>query len=206
MNFNFGYLINKLIKKMYRPALKNCQIDLKSKVGSGSNLINVKMGKYSYCGNYTTIVNTDIGSYCSIASYCAVGGGTHPIEYVSTSPVFYAGRNIFRHHISNLDYSNDVKVIIGNDVWIGEAVFISPGVKIGDGAIVGAHSVVTKDVEPYSIVAGVPAKHLRYRFTENVKDMLLKTRWWEKNENQLSEMDFSNPTIFIKEFEQKTSR
>lgn len=186
MKVNPGFFINKFIKLIHRPALRDCEIDKTSSVGMASNCIRVKMGKYSYMGFYNSVCDTTIGSFCSIASYCAIGGGRHPMNAVSTSPVFYAGRNSMGKNFSSIPEEKNQGVEIGNDVWIGEAVFINDGVKIGTGAVIGAHSVVTKDIPPYAIVAGAPARVLRYRFDEETVKRLLESKWWEWSDEKLS--------------------
>ena len=186
MRVNPGFFINKLIKLIHRPALRDCDIDKTARVGMASNCIRVKMGRYSYMGFYNSICDTTIGSFCSIASYCAIGGGRHPLDAVSTSPVFYAGHNSMKINFSNIPEPENVGVEIGNDVWIGEAAFINDGVKVGTGAVIGAHSVVMKDVPPYAIVAGAPAKVLRYRFDEETIKHLLESRWWEWSDDELA--------------------
>lgn len=193
MNVNPGFFINKFLRLMNRPALRNCALDKTAKVGTGSNCIGVTMGRYSYMGKNNSVANTTIGSFCSIASYCAIGGGAHPLDMVSTSPVFYEGKNGFNKHFSNIPTEVNKAVEIGNDVWIGEAVFINDGLKIGTGAVIGAHSVVTKDVPPYAIVAGAPAKILRYRFDEETIQKLLASSWWEWSDEELAKADFSSP-------------
>ncbi len=187
MKVNPGFFINKLLRLVNRPALRNCLIDKTAKVGTGSNCIGVQMGRYSYMGKNNSVANTNIGSFCSIASYCAIGGGAHPLDMVSTSPVFYCGKNVFNRNFGEIKTEINRPVVIGNDVWIGEAVFINDGITIGDGAIIGAHSVVTHDVPAYSIVAGAPAKVIRYRFAPEAIEKLLKTKWWEWPEEKLKE-------------------
>ena len=185
MKVNPGFFVNKLLRLINRPALRNCEIDKTAKIGTGSNCIDVKMGRYSYMGKNNSVANTQIGSFCSIASYCAIGGGAHPLNMVSTSPVFYRGKNCFNKHYSNISAEINRKVVIGNDVWIGEAVFINDGVKIGTGAVIGAHSVVTHDVKPYSIVAGSPAKEIRKRFDDETIERLMESKWWEWSDEKL---------------------
>lgn len=186
MKVNPGFFINKLLRLINRPALRNCDMDKTAKVGTGSNCIGVTMGRYSYMGKNNSVANTTIGSFCSIASYCAIGGGAHPLNMVSTSPVFYKGKNGFNKNFSIISAEINKDVEIGNDVWIGEAVFINDGVKIGTGAVIGAHSVITKDVPPYAIVAGAPAKILRYRFDEDTIQELLDSKWWEWPDEELA--------------------
>ena len=188
MKVNPGFFINKFIKLLHRPALRDCEIDKTAKVGMASNCIRVKMGRYSYMGFYNSMCDVTIGSFCSIASYCAVGGGNHPMDAVSTSPVFYAGHNSLGKNFANIPEVENKGVVIGNDVWIGETVFINDGVKIGTGAVIGSHSVVTKDVPPYAIVAGAPAKILRYRFDDKTVEKLLESKWWEWSDDRISEL------------------
>lgn len=179
------YYFGKLIQKIQVPTLRDCIIDPTAKICQRSNLINVKMGRYSYMGASNSLSNVDIGSFCSIASYCAIGGGSHPTGFVSSSPVFLEGGNIFNKHYSELPFKDSEKVTIGNDVWIGEGCFVNAGITIGDGAIVGAHSVVTKDVPPYSIVAGAPARLIRYRFNEETINRLRALEWWSWDDSVL---------------------
>ncbi len=185
LRVNFGFFINKLLRLLNRPALRYCQIDKLAKVGTGSNCIGVKMGRYSYMGKNNSVANATIGSFCSIASYCAIGGGSHPLDMVSTSPVFYEGRNVFSQNFSNIKAGINKPVSIGNDVWIGEGVFINDGITVGDGAIIGAHSVVTHDVPAYAVMAGAPAKVLRYRFHEEEVRKLIELKWWDWPEEEL---------------------
>ena len=192
MIINPGYIISKIIRYINRPALRNCNIDKTSKIGTGSNCIGVTMGRYSYMGKNNSVTNAEIGSFCSIASYCAIGGGAHDLTAVSTSPVFQEGRNVFGVNLGHLKSELNNKVVIGNDVWIGENVFINDGITIGNGAVIGAHSVVTHDVPDYAIVAGVPAKVIRYRFAQETVEKLTKDAWWNKSEQVLRESSFEN--------------
>lgn len=187
MSVNPGFFISKLLRLINRPALRNCHIDRTAKVGTGSNCINVSMGKYSYMGKNNSVSNCDIGAFCSIASYCAIGGGAHRMDCVSTSPVFTEGKNVFGVNFGFQEQPQQKKVKIGNDVWIGEGAFIVDGIKIGDGAVIGAHSVVTHNVEPYAVVAGSPARVLRYRFQEDEIKKLLESKWWEWSADKLKQ-------------------
>lgn len=183
--FNIGFLINKLLKLLRPAALRNCQIDRRAKIGSGSYCIKTVIGRYSYIGENSIAVNAEIGSFCSIASYCCIGGGAHPTNMISSSPVFYNGRNCFGKNFSNIPFEAENRVTIGNDVWIGEKVFIKDGITIGNGAIIGALSIVTHDVPPYAIVGGVPAKVIRFRFDAETIKTLEDIKWWEMKEETL---------------------
>ena len=194
-----AYYLGKLLQKIQVPTLRDCDIDATAKICQRSNLINVTMGRYSYMGAANSLNNVRIGNFCSIASYCAIGGGAHPLSFVSSSPVFLDGDNIFGKNFAHLAFEESRPVNIGNDVWIGEGCFINGGITIGDGAVIGAHSVVTKDVAPFAVVAGAPAKLLRYRFTDEVIDGLRRSRWWDWSEEELNEASalFGSPDRFL---------
>ena len=120
-----------------------------------------------------------------IGNYCAIGPDLR--VFTTNHDYRYAANQLWVYNLVGLPHRKYSKgpVEIGNDVWIGERVIILSGVKIGDGAIIGAGSVVTKDVEPFSIVAGVPAKHIKYRFPREVREKLLEFKWWEKKPHEL---------------------
>ena len=185
------YYLSKLIYYLQIPSIRDCKLAKHTRVLPRCNLIRVEMARYSYIGTNTIVSDTKIGAFCSIGSSCSIGGGVHPTDRVSTSPVFYDSSNCFKEkNYISADSRNPVKqpqTIIGNDVWIGENVFVSAGVNIGDGAVIGAHAVITKDVPPYAIVAGVPAKVLRYRFDEATIKELMATQWWEWSDEKLAE-------------------
>ena len=117
------------------------------------------------------------GAFCSFAENIRVMlGGHHMTKYISTFPFGSRETKIFKHGRTIVYRGN---VLIGNDVWIGDNVTIMAGVTIGDGAVIGCNTVVTKDVEPYSIVAGNPGKFIRYRFSEEIIEQLLDIKWWD---------------------------
>ena len=180
-------------------SFKNCSIDPTSKVDSECTLSKVNMGRYSYVGSGTRITDANIGGFCSIGARCGIGGGIHPTNMVSTSPVFLNGRNILKKNFASISYEPSKTVIIGNDVWIGEGVCIVSGVHIGDGAVIGAHAVVTHDVEPYAVVAGVPAKEIKKRFDAETINKLLALKWWELSEEELNNLgdSFADPIELI---------
>lgn len=143
---------------------------------------NIKIGRYSY-GNPKLLTwsdkeNITIGSFCSIADEVVIfGGGEHRHDWITTSPI----RVLFNLPGALVDGHPHTKgeTRIGNDVWIGYRSMILSGVVVGDGAIIGAGAVVTKDVPPYAIAAGNPAKVFKYRFDEETRGTLLRVRWWE---------------------------
>lgn len=204
---NLMYIISKIIKKINIPSIKNSEIHKKSKVCSASLIVNSSINKYSYVGNACTVVNTEIGSFCSIADNCIIGGASHPIDWLSTSPVFHNGRNILKTNFSNQEYTTTTKTNIGHDVWIGSNVIIKSGVKISDGAVIGMGSIVTKDVGPYEIWAGNSAKLIKKRFDEQTISDLIDLRWWEFEDKVIKKhaSKVSNIQIAIKELKNESS-
>ncbi|MDY4515073.1 MAG: CatB-related O-acetyltransferase [Lachnospiraceae bacterium] len=183
------------------PAVNKCEIDKTSKVGPRTELTACRIDRYSYIGQQCFMVNVDVGGFCSIADRVSIGGATHPIDYVSTSPVFHKGRNVLKKNFSHHAIEETKRTTIGHDVWIGQGVFIKAGVTIHNGAVVGMGSVVTKDIPPYEIWAGNPAKKIRDRFGANTKQDLLDSRWWEWSDDILQNEAnyFSNVEQFLKE-------
>jgi acetyltransferase-like isoleucine patch superfamily enzyme len=149
-------------------------------------IVNTSIGRYSYIGSGCFINNTQIGHFCSISWDCSIGLASHTMSYISTSPIFTERHNGTGYSWSSISIDNTPPlVIIGNDVWIGTKVIILSGVTIGDGAVIAAGSIVTKNVAPYSIVGGVPAKFIRFRFDEEIINNLLIIKWWDKPDSEL---------------------
>jgi acetyltransferase-like isoleucine patch superfamily enzyme len=197
---NIEYLLSKIIKKLHLRAIKNCSIHKTSKVCSGSHLINTTIGKHSDIGYDCTIINTEIGAFCSFGANIVIGGASHTVDWVSTSPVFNENKDHltkkFSHH--KFDLSNHT--IIGNDVWIGNSVLIKANVTVGDGSVIGMGSVVTKDIPPYEIWAGNPARCIKKRFENDIASELLQMKWWdwEDEKIELYSSSFTNVSEFIK--------
>lgn len=152
-------------------------------VGDESVVTNSQLGEKSYVGSNCRIHLTSIGKYCSLASDITIVVGTHPIsDFVSSHPFFCSSDINSENYFSEVRFlpGSQFCVEIGNDVWIGEGVKILQGVKIGDGAVVAAGAVVIRNVPPYAIVGGIPAKVIKYRFEKKYIDKLRKLEWWNK--------------------------
>ena len=183
-----SYFFARLIKKARLSAIKNSQIHRTAAIESGSQVVGSAFGRHSYCGYDCTILNTRIGGFCSISDNVVIGGSQHPMHYVSTSPVFLAHRDSVKAKFARHPYENQPATFVGHDVWIGSGAKIKAGVCIGTGAIIGMGSVVVKDVPPYGIFAGNPAKLIRFRFEESQIEALLKGEWWNGDDVSLKKM------------------
>jgi len=147
---------------------------------AGSIVKNSSIGRFTYIAG-ARIQSCRIGSFCSVGPRSRIGGlGRHPVKWLSTHPVFFSTLKQANTTFSDNDYFDELDFVeIGNDVWIGAGVMVLDGLKIGHGAVIGAGAVVTKDVEPYSIVAGVPAKVIRFRYKNEMIEKLLDLGWWD---------------------------
>jgi acetyltransferase-like isoleucine patch superfamily enzyme len=178
-----------------------CCIDHFSSIGAHCHLMEKafiaksSISGYSYIGKNTVVQNAAIGSFCSIANDVCIGLGKHPIEYFSTSPLFFKKKNPLK--VSLIDHELDFEeykcIEIGSDVWIGARAIILDGLKIGNGAIIAANAVVTKDVPDYAIVGGCPAKILRYRFSPIKIAKMLESEWYQLKPSEIkSKIEYLN--------------
>lgn len=148
------------------------------RVDRNNFILHSELGDYTYTGQFSVIMHSEIGKYCSISWGVTIGAGEHDYNKITTHDFLY-NKN-YDINDDKVSYNRfEEPLAIGNDVWIGTNATICRGVNIGDGAVIGANSVVTKDVPPYSIVVGVPAKVIKYRFDRDVIASLLDLKWWE---------------------------
>ncbi len=194
------YVWARLLKKVRGASIAGTRIDPTSKVESGSQVVHSSFARHSYCGYDCTIIHARVGSFCSIANGVSIGGARHPVEFVSTSPVFLSHRDSVRAKFSRHTYAMTDTTVVGNDVWIGERALIKAGVTVGHGAVVGMGSVVTKDVPPYAIVAGNPARLVRMRFDDDTIRVLLDYQWWNLSDAELrgAATHFADIASFVK--------
>lgn len=136
-------------------------------IRDSSGIKNSTIGDYCWINRYVGMNHVVMGNYCSIATHVLIGGMEHSVNFISTSA-----------RLSSKCYSDRI-THIGNDVWIGSQVVIKQGISIGNGAVVGANSFVNKDVPPYAIVVGSPAKIIKYRFSKELIDEIEKSHYWD---------------------------
>lgn len=152
-----------------------------------------RIGAFTYFGPSGHLHNAEIGRYCSVGDALRVGATQHPVATLTSSPIGYLDFLHFERYFKEKDsawnrnlhpafqFDNRPRTRIGNDVWIGADVYIKDGITVGDGAVIGAHAVVTKDVPAFAVVAGVPAKIIRYRFSAKEMERLNILKWWKFN-------------------------
>lgn len=163
------------------------RVDKKAKINRFAKLSNSTIGKYSYVGPHSRIIRSDIGSFCSISWGCQIGLISHSLHFISTSPLFLEVENGTGSSWIDKDVVLDQgrRTQIGSDVWLGANSIVLAGVCVGNGSVIGAGSIVTKDVPPYCIVAGNPARVIRKRFDDDVINYLERLEWWTLNDEEL---------------------
>lgn len=204
--FPIVHYIKGIAKNLFNPRVSvfaivsaNVVVDKTACIYRGVKAKRASIGAYTYIAAHTEIENAQIGKFCSIADHCRIGMGAHTLKCLSSSPLFTQKCNgcqvmWTKTNVGDKPLEKNI-VVIGNDVWIGSHVLINGDVKVGNGAVIGAGAVVVKDVPPYAVVGGVPAKVIRYRFTEDVIFQLERLQWWNLPEAVLK----ANIGVFQKE-------
>lgn len=194
-----SYYFAKVMERIQIAAVRDSDIHKKARICGGSNILGCKLGRYTYIGKESTVAHCEIGSFCSISNNCTIGDGSHPTNWVTTSPVMYGGRNILKTNFSYRNYDPYQKTMIDHDVWIGSGCHIKAGVHLSTGCVIGMGSVVTKDVGPYEIWAGNPARLIKKRFDDKTIEELLKSEWWNLPDDKLQKLApyFDRPELLI---------
>jgi phosphonate metabolism protein (transferase hexapeptide repeat family) len=169
-------------------SVRDSRLGAYTEVGARTNLLEVALGDYSYVVNDSDIAYASIGKFCSIAAMTRINPGNHPMQRASQSHFTYRASRYFpgeRDEDEFFAWRRAHPVAIGHDVWIGHGAVILPGRAVGTGAVVAAGAIVTKDVPPYIVVAGNPARAVRQRFSDAIASRLQQLAWWDWSHEQL---------------------
>lgn len=171
-------------------------------VGPRTSMAEVRLDAFSYVVNDSDLIYAEIGKFCSIAAHVRINPGNHPSWRASQHHFVYRARSyeLGDDETDFFQWRRSHKVTIGHDVWIGHGAVVLPGVSIGTGAVIGAGAVVSKPVVPYSVVAGVPARKLRDRFTPEIASALLDLAWWDWDHERLREALPDFRALAVEEF------
>ncbi|MGH1440402.1 MAG: DapH/DapD/GlmU-related protein [Cellvibrionaceae bacterium] len=161
--------------------IKKSEFGYACEVGDRCKIVNTTFDDFSYISDDSDVINSTIGKFCSIAAHTRINPGNHPLERVALHHFTYRASRygLGQDEAEFFQWRADQPVVIGHDVWLGHAAVVLAGVTIGNGAAIGAGAIVTKDVEPYSIMVGNPAKPLRRRFSYEVIAGLENLAWWD---------------------------
>lgn len=161
-----------------------------TEIGAGSRIFNSHFEDYAYCDRYADIANATIGKFSNIAAFSRIGATDHPLHTAACHHFHYRSDDYWDdvdRDMAFFEHRQSRRASIGNDTWIGNAAMVKPEVTLGHGVVVASGAVVTKDVAPYMIVAGTPAKILRPRLPENIAARLIELAWWDWSHEQLRE-------------------
>lgn len=161
------------------------------------------IGKYTRINAHCHLARVTVGNFTAIGMNSIMGLGRHPLNYASTQSIFYKKNNMKNDWVKPIDFIEGLPINIGNDVWIGRQCTVMDGVNIGDGAVIATGAIVTKDIPPYAIAAGIPAKIIKYRFSEEIIERLLEIKWWHFNDNEIQDNleFFRDPNLTLKKLD-----
>jgi hypothetical protein len=165
--------------------ISNCTVGKCCRFGYDNLIYCSAIGDYTYTASNTKIYYAYVGSFCSISWNVSIGGFEHPVHRISTHGFSYQPLYSVVKKVPEVILNQYKKTFIGHDVWVGCNAYIKAGVKVGNGAVIGASAVVTKDVPSYAVVAGNPAQVLKYRFSEDIINVLDEMKWWDWPPDQM---------------------
>lgn len=171
----FFYAVKRILR-IPSDIFNHNKVHSSTRIAGGTSLKFCTIGKHNYIARRNSLYNVEVGNYCCFGPDIHIGGMQHSYWWYSMSPLL------------SDECKSPERTIIGNDVWLGAGCIIKQGIKIGDGAVVGAGSFVNKDVEPFSIIVGSPAKLLKYRFDEDVREAIVKSGYWDKNPEEAKQI------------------
>ncbi len=161
---------------------EDCTFGAYVELGRGTRMAHSSMGDYAYCDRYADIANAEIGKFANIASYVRIGATDHPMDKASQHHFHYRSADYFddaEHDAAWFAHRRSRRARIGHDTWLGHGAQVRPEITIGHGAVVAGGAIVTKDVPPYMIVAGIPATPLRARYDDKTAERMMALAWWD---------------------------
>jgi phosphonate metabolism protein (transferase hexapeptide repeat family) len=192
--------------------LRDCELGKFVDIAERVALAECVVGDYSYVERHCEAIYTDIGKFCAIAADVRLNALNHPMERVSQHKITYRPNEYFvgaKVDAVFRERRQKARVVIGHDVWIGHGAIVLPGISIGHGAVVAAGAVVTKDVEPFAIVAGVPAKRIKWRFPKSLHAKIVAMAWWDWDHDKLAAaipgMQSMTASAFVRKFGERGS-
>lgn len=168
--------------------VRNSRLGAFVEIGEGSNILESEMGDYSYTARYADIAYSVLGKFVNVAAFTRLNPGEHPYHRASLHHFMYRSSYFWpdeQDEQAVFDWRRSRPVRVGHDTWIGHGAIVMKGVTIGDGAIIGAQSVVTKDVAPYAVVAGAPARFIKWRHPRDIADRLQALAWWDWSHEEI---------------------
>ena len=183
-------------------SVRDSRLGAWTEVGARTTLAEVEMGDYSYVVHDAQIIYATIGKFCSIASHTRVNPGNHPLDRVALNHFTYraSAYGLGPDEAGFFDWRRGHRVTLGHDVWLGHGVIVLPGVSIGTGAAIGAGAVVTKDIPPFAVAVGNPARVIRFRFPADIRAALMEIGWWDWPRERLSAALEDIRTLSAEEF------
>ena len=169
--------------------LRNCELGQFTDIAERVMMAECQLGDYSYVERHVEVIYTNIGKFCAIAAAARINALGHPMQRISQHKITYRPNEYFLDAKLDKEFRDFRKsqiVEIGHDVWVGHGAIVMPGIKIGHGAVLAAGAVVTKNVEAFAVVAGVPAKRISWRFEKSIRARIIALKWWDWSHDKLA--------------------